>query len=599
MKTKRSSIAILCVLVFVAGLFVTACTGKDKTGTSPKDDVDKGKPALPVEKTMKEQAAEFLNRYQAEYARLEGAMTQAFWKAANSGADADFTEAGKTELALRAFHSSPEMYKTIEALLAKKAELDALTVRQLEVALLAFKENQLPADQLKTLVEKGKEIEKLNNTFRGKIDGKELSNNELLKLLAEGKDSRKRQAAWDALKQVGAVTGPKIVELAKLRNAAARTLGFANFWDMRIRLQEHDPQMIMDIFAGLEQLTAEPFKKAKAKLDAQIAKKLKIKAADLMPWHYDNPFFQEAPPSPELDLDVFFKDRKEQDIIDLAKRFFADIDLPMDDLAARSDFFERKGKDQHAFCITMNRAEDVRMLLNVKPTAQWMDTMLHETGHAVYYKWIDRTLPFNLREAAHIFTTEAIAMLFGALAKSPGWLVEVAGADAKLVEGKKAVILEQRQLEQLIFARWAMVMLHFEKALYENPDQDLNKLWWDLVERLQMVKRPAGRNAPDWASKPHFTIAPVYYHNYALGELFAAQLRAAIAKNLKHAGPVTAMSWKRKEIGQWLVKSVFAPGMTRPWPSFVEQVTGEKLSAAAFSAEVGGTAPPAGPAPAK
>ncbi|PKN46686.1 MAG: peptidase M3 [Deltaproteobacteria bacterium HGW-Deltaproteobacteria-17] len=571
-----------------------SCTSPAKKGTAPLEpekkmqnkDVEPAKPA-PVEKTMKEQADEFLKQYQADYARLEGELTTTFWKAANSGADADFAEAGRTELALRAYHSDPAMFKKIEGFLAKKAELEPLVVRQLEVAYLAFKENQLPADKLKALVEKGKEIEKLNNTFRGKIGDKEYSNNELLKMLAKEKDSKKRQAVWEALKQVGAQTGPRLVELAKIRNEAARQLGYANFWDMRIRLQEHDPKMIMEIFEGLEKLTAEPFKKLKAKMDAQIAKKLKVKVADLKPWHYDNPFFQEAPPSPEIDLDVFFKDKKEQDIIDIAKRFFAEIDLPMDDLAAKSDFFERKGKDQHAFCITMNRAEDVRMLLNVKPTDQWMDTMLHETGHAVYYKWIDRTLPYNLREAAHIFTTEAIAMMFGALAKNPLWLTEVAKADPKLVKKTKAAILEQRKLEQLIFARWAMVMLHFEKALYENPDQDLNKLWWDLVERLQMLKRPEGRNLPDWASKPHFTIAPVYYHNYALGELFAAQLRASIARDLKHQGPISEMSWNQKIIGNKLIKEVFAPGMTIPWPQFVEKVTGARLSAAAFAAEVG------------
>ncbi|MBU1068331.1 M2 family metallopeptidase [Myxococcota bacterium] len=571
-----------------------SCTSPTKKGTSPQEpekkvetkNVEPEKPA-PAEKTMKEQADEFLKQYQAEYARLEGDLTTTFWKAANSGADADFAEAGRTELALRAYHSDPAMFKKIESFLAKKAELEPLVVRQLEVAYLAFKENQLPQDQLKVLVEKGKEIEKLNNTFRGKIGDKEYSNNELLKLLAMEKDSRKRQAAWEALKQVGAQTGPKLVELAKIRNKAARLLGYANFWDMRIRMQEHDPKMIMEIFEGLEKLTAEPFKKLKAKMDAQIAKKLKVKVADLRPWHYDNPFFQEAPPSAEIDLDVFFKGKKEQDIIDIAKKFFAEIDLPMDDLAARSDFFERKGKDQHAFCITMNRAEDVRMLLNVKPTAQWMDTMLHETGHAVYYKWIDRKHPYNLREAAHIFTTEAVAMMFGALAKNPLWLTEVVKADPKLVKKTKAAILEQRKLEQLIFARWAMVMLHFEKALYENPDQDLNKLWWDLVERLQMLKRPEGRNLPDWASKPHFTIAPVYYHNYALGELFAAQMRASIARDLKHQGPISEMSWNQKIIGQKLIKEVFGPGMTIPWPQFVEKVTGSKLSADAFAAEVG------------
>jgi peptidyl-dipeptidase A len=27
------------------------------------------------------------------------------------------------------------------------------------------------------------------------------------------------------------------------------------------------------------------------------------------------------------------------------------------------------------------------------------------------------------------------------------------------------------------FARWVLVMYHFEKAVYADPDQDLNALW--------------------------------------------------------------------------------------------------------------------------
>jgi hypothetical protein len=46
--------------------------------------------------------------------------------------------------------------------------------------------------------------------------------------------------------------------------------------------------------------------------------------------------------------------------------------------------------------------------------------------------------------------------------------------------------------------------------LYADRD-DLNSLWWDLVERLQLVKRPAGRDEPDWAAKIHVAVAPVYY----------------------------------------------------------------------------------------
>ena len=39
--------------------------------------------------------------------------------------------------------------------------------------------------------------------------------------------------------------------------------------------------------------------------------------------------------------------------------------------------------------------------------------------------------------------------------------------------------------------------------MYGNPDQDLNKLWWDLVEKYQEIRRPEGRDAPDYAAKIH------------------------------------------------------------------------------------------------
>ncbi len=57
-------------------------------------------------------------------------------------------------------------------------------------------------------------------------------------------------------------------------------------------------------------------------------------------------------------------------------------------------------------------------------------------------------------------------------------------------------------------------MLRFEMGLYQQPDQDLNKLWWDLVEKYQNIRRPPARDyeAADWASKIHVVSAPVYYH---------------------------------------------------------------------------------------
>ena len=130
-------------------------------------------------------------------------------------------------------------------------------------------------------------------------------------------------------------------------------------------------------------------------------------------------------------------------------------------------------------------------------------------------------------------------------------------------------------------------MFHFERALYENPDQDLNKLWWNLVELFQGLKRPMDRNAPDWAAKIHFAIAPVYYHNYMLGELLAAQIRSDLVQISGHQGPAATLDFAaHKEFGDFFKEKIFKPSMTKSWHEFVKDATGEYLTAKHFAEEL-------------
>ena len=109
-----------------------------------------------------------------------------------------------------------------------------------------------------------------------------------------------------------------------------------------------------------------------------------------------------------------------------------------------------------------------------------------------------------------------------------------------------------------MFARWVLVMTNFERRLYADPDADLDTLWWDLVERYQLVHRPDDRHAPDWAAKIHLAAAPVYYQNYLYGELFASQLDATLARACRRARRPAAA-------GELLRDEVFAPGASLRW----------------------------------
>ena len=160
------------------------------------------------------------------------------------------------------------------------------------------------------------------------------------------------------------------------------------------------------------------------------------------------------------------------------------------------------------------------------------------------------------------------------------WLTQYAGIDKATAQHLEAQLSEDKRTARLIFSRWVFVMVHFEQALYENPDRDLDTLWWDLVERFQGVRRPDARSAPDWAAKIHIGTAPVYYHNYLLGAMIAAQLRDHMVNHVVGGDSVAYVSDKR--IGEYMVTRLFEPGATRDWRGWLHHATGEALTAEAY-----------------
>ena len=123
----------------------------------------------------------------------------------------------------------------------------------------------------------------------------------------------------------------------------------------------------------------------------------------------------------------------------------------------------------------------------------------------------------------------------------------------------------------LIFLRWAITFVRFERELYRDPEQDLNRLWWDYVSRFQKVTPPTNRNQPDWASKIHLSTSPAYYQNYVFGELMASQLWNYIKRNVEGFAGFP-------EAGEFLIQKVFRPGARYEWNEMLRQATGEQLN---------------------
>ena len=535
------------------------------------------------------QIESFITSFEQRLAPVEKASSEAWWKLATTGTEEAQEELVRAGMEYNRLFADKGEYELVKSWYEGRHSLDSSILRrQVEILYKTFAGRQGDEETLRRIEELEAEANAIYSNHRGSVGDRETSENEVRELLRTSSDSNLRREAWEASKSVGRKAEGVVRELARLRNELARAAGYENHHARSLDLQEIDAAGLASLMDDLEAATDTPFRDVKKEIDTDLRERFGVEA--VMPWHYSDPFFQSCKhdatalsrPASREDLggevgagngpevDHYFRD---EDLAALTRKTYDNLGLEVRDVLARSDLYERAGKDQHAFCLRVGRSYpyDVRVLANVRPDSYWMDTMLHEFGHAVYDKHINPSLPYLLRTVAHTSTTEAIALMMGSLANEPLWLSAVAGVPEAEIPRD---LLRLGRVDRLVFVRWALVMYRFEKALYEDPDlEDQNTLWWDLVERLQLVKHPSGRDEPDWAAKIHVSVAPVYYHNYVLGHLMAAQLRYHL-----EARVIGEPFFLSELAGRYLLEAVFGPGARNNWEDTILGATGEKLN---------------------
>lgn len=548
MKKQYSSIIFTLTISFL----LSSCTSKQEK----------------METRMRKFAAD----YETTIIPLYIQASLASWDANISGKDEDWARSEKASFELAKIYTDSASFSELKEIKESGMISDSLLSRQLELLYNSFLGGQVEPALLEEQIRMETEISKKYSNYRAIINGKELSDNQIEEILRNSIKSDELKDAWESHKMIGPVVADDIIKLVMHRNMIAQKIGFNNYHEMSLKLSGQDPAEVSAIFDELDNLTLETFSKLKAEIDSYFAKRYSIDNKDLKPWHYQNRYFQEAPEIYPVDFDKYYE---VQDPVKLAAKFYDGIGLNVDSILAKSDLYEKPGKNQHAFSTDIDRSGDVRTLDNVKPDSYWMKTMLHELGHGVYSYYNDMNLPFTLRDAAHSFTTEAIANMFGRLATNPSWMKEMGIIDS--TESSKITDISRKalRLQMLVFSRWAQVMYRFEESMYNNPLQDLNQLWWNLVEKYQLLKKPDGRNMPDWATKIHIALYPCYYHNYLLGELLASQWHAYILNNISKNASFVG----EKTVGDYLKEKVFRPGARYSWNDMIERSTGEKLTA--------------------
>ena len=525
---------------------------------------------------MENQFQQFITSFEKKVVDLNKELSLSNFNATISGKPEDYAKTAELELKLKKIFSNKDDFEIIKKFKESNKIVDEVNKRELEVLFNSYSEYQIEGDLLEKTVSLSNKIEQLFSKYRAVIDDKKLTDNEIDQILENSTDNNELEQTWKASKQIGALVNKEVIQLVKLRNEAAHNLGYKNYHQMSLKLSELEPEFLDNLFDKLDELTRPKFVEIKNEIDEYLSNRYDISKDELMPWHYQDKFFQQGPSIYNLDLDKYFEN---ENIEKVTEDYFRGIGLDIKDMLANSDLYEKEGKYQHAYCTQIDKEGDIRVLCNIKPNYKWMGTMLHEFGHAVYDKYVSSALPWILREHSHIFTTEAIAMLFGRLASNPNWLEEMIKISGKEKDEISVNSFKTLQLEQIIFSRWVQVIYRFEKAMFENPEGDLNSLWWELVEKYQGLKKPEGRNEPDWASKIHIALYPVYYQNYMLGELLASQLYYFIKqKVLGDTSQEMSSFVNKKDVGEYLKNLFFSYGALYKWDKLIKSSTGEELN---------------------
>ena len=278
---------------------------------------------------------------------------------------------------------------------------------------------------------------------------------------------------------------------------------------------------------------------------------------ELKPYHYG--FLTDNDPAKKVN--ECFKDKEQ--IVEISKTTYKNMGYDVDKLLEEGkltlDLFPRKGKNTHGFCFDIDAGRDARILANLTNNTHSLDTLNHEMGHCVYALGISRDLPFIDRQT-YPAMTEAVAMMMGDIQKRVNILKNIVPENI-LEEFKKSF-----RKDEANFIAHSLVIINFEKMMYENPNQDLKKLWHDLKVKYQFRSE---NEEPDngWASIPHYLSHPAYYQNYFRATLIKAQI-------YNHLGNLT----ENTNTSTILDENLFKYGTSMEENELIEKFTGKKLS---------------------
>lgn len=544
---------------------------------------------------------EYLRRYETEYQRLYYEDAQAQWLSNTRIVEGDTTNAARarrTGEALAAFVGSVANIDTIRAFLADSARLSPLQVRQLKTMLYnAAASPQTVAEVVKArIAAETEQVEKLYG-FQFRIGSRNVTANDIDRILRESRNPAARLAAWEASKAVGPTLKPGLIQLRDLRNQVVQALGYADYFTYQVSDYDMTTAEMLALSDSLIAQIMPLYRELHTWARHELARRYRAPVPDLLPAHWlPNRWAQDwvALVNVEgLNADSAIGTHDAEWVVRQGEAFY--VSLGFDPLPAT--FWERSSlfplppdapykKNTHASAWHLDLDTDVRSLMSVEPNQDWYGTTHHELGHVYYFMSYSRPeVPLVLRAGANRAYHEAIGSLMGLAALQPRFLAGRGLAPAGTRPDSIQLML-QEALDFIVFMPFsAGTMTRFEHALYvENlPPDRWNATWWELAARYQGIAPPSprGEEYADALTKTHINDDPAQYYDYAIANALLFQLHDHIARSILQQDPHDTDYYGSRAVGDFL-RQLMEPGASRPWRDVLRETTGRELDAQAM-----------------
>lgn len=504
-------------------------------------------------------------------------------------------KAEEAEEVMARFTGSKENIEHAKDYLKQKDKLTQLQVKQLETILyMAGNSPETAGDVVKERIKaETAQTSKLFG-FTFKIKGKEVTTNDIDRILRESNNLNERLTAWKASKEVGPGLKEGLINLQRLRNQCVQALDYPDFFAYQASDYGYSSDELMQVCHNMIQDVWPLYRELHTWARYTLAEKYKQAVPDMLPAHWlPNRWGQEWADMITVDginLDDSLKTKTAEWIVKEAEKFY--VSLGFDQLPA--SFYEKSSlyplpanadhkKNNHASAWHMDNDKDVRSLMSIEPNTNWWETTLHELGHIYYYiTYSNPDVPIILRGGANRAYHEAMGSLMGLASMQKPFLQHL-GLVPKDVQTNDTLLMLREALNYIVLIPWsAGVMTEFEYDLYAKqlPQEQFNQRWWELVKKYQGIVPPENRDETycDAATKTHINDDPAQYYDYAMSNVLLFQFHLYISKHILNQSPTATNYYGNKDIGDFL-KKLMKPGASVNWEKHLQQTIGEGMSA--------------------